>query len=88
MATDSFAGIADTPISPARRAYAVMPSDHDPLPRLPKALFVGGAGELVVRAVDSSQDVVLTVSAGQILPLRTSHVRATGTTAAGIVALA
>ncbi|QYU66503.1 hypothetical protein J4558_16160 [Leptolyngbya sp. 15MV] len=61
MVNDPFAGIADTPTSPARQAYPVVPHDEHALPRLPKALLVGGAGDLVVRAIDSAADTRLTV---------------------------
>lgn len=41
----------------------------------------------MLRAVDAAADVTLGVAAGQIVPIRASHVRASGTTAAQIVAL-
>lgn len=88
MTNDDFASLADSPISPARRAFAIVPSDSAAIGQLPKALYVGGAGNLTLRAVDSTGDVTIAVQAGQILPLRASHVRATGTTATGLVALA
>lgn len=88
MPKDDFANLADSPISPARRAFAIVPSDAALVDPLPKALYVGGAGNLTLRAVDSSADVTLAVQAGQIVPLRASHVRAAGTTATGLVALA
>jgi hypothetical protein len=88
MPHDDFSSLTDSPISPARRAFAVTPSDSTPLARLPKALYVGGAGNVTLRAVDSVADVTIAVQAGQVLPLRASHVRAAGTTATGLVALA
>lgn len=88
MTNDEFAALADAPVSPARKAYAILPSDAAPLPLLPKAIYVGGGGNLVVRAVDSNDDVLIVTQAGQVLPVRVSHVRAAGTTATGLVALA
>lgn len=85
---DAFQSLADSVASPARRAFAVSPSDTVELPMLPKALLVGGAGALVLRPVDSAADVTITVAAGQIVPIRAQFVRATGTTATAIVALA
>lgn len=88
MSTDQFAGYSDDADNPARRAFAVAPSDSAELPILPRALMIGGAGDLVLRAVDSPADVTVTVGAGQIVPIRAQFVRATGTTATNIVGLA
>ena len=85
---DPFQSHADRLADPARRAFGVTPSDAAELQLLPKALLIGGAGTLTLRAVDAAADVTVTVVAGQCLPVRASHVRATGTTATGIVALA
>ena len=85
---DPHTGSGDGLGAPARRAYAVRPHDTDELPTLPKALWVGTAGTVALRAVDGTADVSLTVPAGQILPIRVSHVRATGTSAGNLVALA
>jgi hypothetical protein len=75
-------------MSPSRNAFAVVPSDSISLSPVPKALFVGGAGTVTLRTIDSDADVTLSVQAGQILPLRAAYVRSTGTTASGLVALA
>lgn len=87
MPHDDFASPSDSPVSPARRATAIQPGDA-PLSPLPKAIYVGGAGNLTLRTVDSAADVTLVVHAGQILPLRAAYVRTVGTTATGLVALA
>ena len=85
---DPFQNFGDSAADPARRAFAVTPSDSVALTQLPKALLIGGAGLVVLRPVDSAADVTISVAAGQIVPIRASHVRAGGTTATGIVALA
>ena len=85
---DPFQNFGDSAADPARRAFAVVPSDSVALTLLPKALLIGGAGAIVLRPVDSNSDVAIAVAAGQIVPIRASHVRAAGTTATGIVALA
>lgn len=85
---DRFDRALDAVTSPARDAFTVTPHDTTPLPRLPKALLIGASGTLALRAVESSADVTLSVVAGQLVPIRASHVRATGTTAGQIVALA
>lgn len=85
---DPFRFSDDNAAHPARRAFAVTPHDSAELPVLPKALLVGGAGAVTLRAVDSSADVTIPAAAGQILPIRAQFVRATGTTATAILALA
>lgn len=89
MPTDNFATFAPAPNDPARDATAIIPSDSIALTIVPRALYVGTGGNLVVRCIDSTADATFrNVGSGQILDLRVSHVRATGTTAADIVALA
>lgn len=75
--------------TPSRSAYAVTPNDTTPLSATPKGLYIAGAGDLAVQMMDDSASVTFTaVPAGTVLPIRPSHVLATGTTATGIVALA
>lgn len=89
MPTDPFAQSSDTAYSPATAPFAVAPSDTVALSVIPKALYVGTAGDVVVRGVSATADVTFrNVGAGQIIDVRASYVRATGTTAADIVALA
>lgn len=84
---DRFHSGGDSVTAPARRAFAVTAHDTDALPYVTKALCVGTGGEVVLRAMDSQDDVVMTVTSGQLLPIRITHVRATGTTAQGLVGL-
>lgn len=88
QSSDRFDRALDAVSSPARDAFAVIPHDTNALPQLPKALLVGSAGTITLRAADGSADVAVGVVAGQLVPIRASHVRATGTTAGQIVALA
>lgn len=88
MPVDSFAHHADSIVAPARHAFAVVPSDAVELSPLPKALLIGGAGTVSLRAIDSSVDVQIAVLAGQLLPIRARFVRAAGTSATAIIGLA
>lgn len=89
MPTDHFQLHGDAVASPSRAPFAVVPHDTDALPTIPKALYVGTAGDLVLRGAGGTADVTFrNVAAGQVLDVRASHVRATGTTAGAIVALA
>lgn len=85
---DPFRNLDDSAAAPARRAFPVTPHDANELPLLPKALLIGAGGTVALRAIDSVADVTITAVAGQIVPVRAQFVRATGTTAGAIVALA
>lgn len=85
--SDRFDHHADTPNSPSRSMLSVAPHDVDPLPRLPKALYVGTGGDVTLRCVDDGADVVFrNVPSGALIRARARYVRATGTTAADILA--
>ena len=85
---DQFSGTLDSVSSPATRAAAVVPHDGNALQDIPKALFVGTGGNLVVRGAAGGADVTFkNVPDGTVLPFRAQYVRATGTSAADIVAL-
>lgn len=73
----------------ARGASAVTPHDTNPLPRgASSALYIGAAGALTCRLRNEGADTVFAaVPAGTTLYIEATHVRATGTVAASIVAL-
>lgn len=73
--------------APATRAEPVRTHNSNPLPAVPKALFVGKGGTLRMRGVNDSADRTWKVSAGSYLPFRAEYVRTTGTTATDILAL-
>lgn len=86
--SDRFALTADSPISAARRVAAITPSDGADLDRFPKAIYIGGAGNVSLIAIDDTDPVTFTgLAAGSVLLVRARRVRATGTTATGLVAL-
>ncbi len=85
---DPFALHSDSPIASARRLLAIQPDDRQPLLHTSKALYIGGGGDVLVRAVGDTADVrFVGVPTRTILPVQTSHVRLTGTTASGLIAL-
>lgn len=85
---DAFASSVDAAHAPATRAAAITPHDSNPLPDVTKAIYVGQSGDLTVRAArDAADHVWRAVPAGSILPIRASHVRATGTSAASLLGL-
>lgn len=83
--SDPFETFALAPDSPATNAAAVVPHDVNALAVPSRALWVGSAGDLVVTML-GGQTVTLAGASG-LLPIRVRQVRATGTTAAAIVAL-
>ena len=87
--SDRFETLLDSPALPARLAFAITPHATNEIDPLPKAIFVGTAGNIVARAVGGGADVTFkNLQAGQILDVRLLYIRATGTTAADLVGLA
>lgn len=84
-----FAEYADSPTAPSLLCFDVTPNDVAALPFLTKALYIGGAGDLVLRSPLGQSDVTFrNLPAGYILDVRAIAVRATGTSATAIVGLA
>jgi hypothetical protein len=74
--------------APGYTYTAVTPNDSADLSAACRALYVGVAGTVSVRAPGSTTAVVFqSVAGGSILPIFVSRVMATGTTATGIVAI-
>lgn len=88
MASDSFSRFSDSPSAPARRMFDITPHDSAEVDPLPKAIRADGEGTVTLRAAGSDADVTVTMTAGEILPVRALHIRAAGTTVAGIHGLA
>lgn len=79
---------ADNPLGPASSLTAITPHDVNELAAIPRALFVGTGGNITLRGADDAADVVLkNVQSGQVLDVQARFIRASGTTAADIVAL-
>lgn len=79
----------ETAESPAKQSYAVTPHDSNEIGTYePKGLYVGGAGNIAMRLLGDTADITWTgVQAGSILPVVPQYIRATGTTATGLIAL-
>lgn len=85
--TDDFASYQPGLTSPAERAFAVTAADDTDLARIPRAIYVGGAGSLSGVMLSGETVSFTLLQAGMIYPLRLRRIHATGTTATGIVAL-
>ena len=70
----------ESPLSHSEAAN-ITSADHE-FSYVTRAILVTGAGDLVMRLANDGADLTLTVAAGTFLPLRISHIRMTGTTAA------
>lgn len=65
---------------PIVRSFDIVPDATDPLDKIPRAIYVGGEGDLICRLVDDDSDRTFSnVPAGALLPFRVSHVRNTST---------
>lgn len=75
------------PLAPSRRAYAVTPSDSETLPLLPRGLYIGTGGDVVVRPIEADADVTYkNLPDASYVAVQVLYVRATGTTASNIIA--
>jgi hypothetical protein len=84
-----FAGTLE-PVTAARHAEAVSPSDTADLTKVTSALYVGVSGDLALILAndpDTAPVIFKGVAAGTLLQLQCRRVMATGTTATNILAL-
>jgi hypothetical protein len=85
---DAFSNLSKGLSSPVDSGGAITPHDTNALPRVYRAVWVGTGGDIVLRLRNDAGDVTMTnVPGGTLLPLRPTHIRATGTTASGLVGL-
>lgn len=75
-------------VLPAQDGAPVTTSDTVDLPKAPtRALYIGGAGDLVVIMSSGATLTFKAVPVGSVLPFAVDRVKATGTAATFIVAL-
>jgi hypothetical protein len=84
---DNFSDHANSLTSPARKAFAITPNDASDLSEITRAIYVGGAGHLLVTMMDGNDVTFSDVPGGTVLPIRARRVK-TGSTATNIVGLA
>lgn len=85
--SDPFSKLARSLNSPARSAAAITPSDSTDLTTIPRALYIGVTGDVVVNMADSGSAITFKAVAVGLFPIRVSRVKSTGTTATNIVAI-
>lgn len=87
MPQDPFSS-TDSVTSPSRNWFDIVPDDNTDLSFVPKAIFVGTGGDLVVASTSTDSEVIFrNVPSGSVLDIRPAAVRQTGTTAADLVGL-
>lgn len=72
---------------PASRWTDIVPDDDSDLEFLPRAIYIGGDGDIKVRDASGNDEVFVGLTAGTILPIRPHRVLATGTSATSLIAL-
>lgn len=85
--TDAFASFTDAVGAPSPAPYAITPSDSVALPLVPRGIYVGTGGDVTLRGVGAAADVTYrNLPDASYIAVRAAYVRATGTTAADLVA--
>lgn len=78
--------VSPSATGPGRQAVAITPDNSTDLATTTRGLYVGAAGDVAVILADDSAAVTFTaLAAGIVHPLAVKRVKATGTTATGIV---
>nr|WP_272211963.1 hypothetical protein [Marinicella sp. W31]MDC2877854.1 hypothetical protein [Marinicella sp. W31] len=85
--TDRFATRNATPTSPAYSGFSITADDALPLEEVTRALYIGISGNLSATLISGETLTFENLPSGFILPVRISHVLATGTTAGALVGL-
>lgn len=74
-------------LATGRAAVAITPHDSTLLATQPRAIYVGGAGNVTVVNPDGTTCLFSNVPQGAILPVECKRINATGTTATLLVGL-
>lgn len=84
---DLFAGYPDVLGAPSAAPFTIVPDDANPLPFIPKGIYVGTGGDVTLRGVRGGADVTYkNLPDASYIAVRASHVRSTGTTAKNLIA--
>jgi hypothetical protein len=87
--TRKIANLPKSQVDPADRHFPITPDDDDDIKHegiyiVPRAIRVGGAGDVVIRD-GAGTEVTYTCVAGELLTFRPVRILATGTTATDLV---
>ena len=73
--------------NPGEGAFAIVPSDTVNFDVKPRAIYVGGAGNITLLTLNNEVVLFTAVPVGAILPVRAARVNATATTATLMVGI-
>ena len=85
--SDKFSNYHSGLESPAERAFAITGNDSTDLTVFPRAIYVGGAGNVKVTTIGGDTVTFSGALAGTIIPVRVTRVFSTGTTATNLLGL-
>lgn len=84
---DNFGSYRSGLSSPAEDGFAITPNDGADLPRVTRAIYVGGAGNIALVTAKGTTLTFVGVAVGQVLSVRASRVNLTNTTATNLIGL-
>ena len=84
---DRYASRAAGSDGPATHGFAIAPDDGADLAETTRAIYVGSAGNLVAVLASGAELTFASVPSGTVLPVRAARIRATGTSASGLIGL-
>ncbi|RAH96532.1 hypothetical protein DLJ53_31975 [Acuticoccus sediminis] len=87
MADNPFQTYSQSVTAPAVDAFPITPNDTTDLTQAVRAIYVGNGGDVNLITASGSTVTFPAVGGSMVLPVATTRVRATGTTASGIVGL-
>ena len=85
--SDKFSNYHSGLESPAERAVAITGNDSTDLTVFPRAIYVGGAGNVKVTTIGGDTVTFSGALAGTIIPVRVTRVFSTDTTATNLLGL-
>jgi hypothetical protein len=86
-ATDDYARFATGLDTPYRHAAAITPSDTVDLTNVSRAIYVGGAGNIVLITQAGETVTITGATVGSVYRIMASRIKSTSTTATNLVAL-
>lgn len=87
MATDNFDSFKPGFNAPAGDGFAITPHNTNELTRVPRALYIGVSGTVVLTTPAGNDLTFVNLPSGSILSVRCTKVKATGTTATNLIGL-
>ena len=85
--SDKFSNYHSGLESPAERAFAITGNDSTDLTVFPRAIYVGGAGNVKVITLGGDTVTFSGVLAGTVIPVRVKRVFSTDTTATNLIGI-